>query len=107
MTTKELSEAGVTRIVMPRTDKTPRTDKLVEEAYIQDERGGGWMKSVPADFARNLELANSILRSAMYDIQEHDNDGARFGKCGRIAEKALTESALDEKGRMAAMPNDR
>ena len=80
---------------------TPRTDS-------NNTFGQG---RVPSELSRQLEielnaamLANQILRSAMYDIQEYDQwlyiTGEKFGKCYRIAEKALTESALDGKGNL-------
>ena len=87
--------------------ETPRTD-AIEPYCVRYDLETKEIKGeyVPSDFARTLELelnaalkANSILRSAMYDIQENDiNDGG-------IAEKALTLSSLDEKGHMAAMPD--
>ena len=51
MTTKELSEAGVTRIVMPETkSETPRTDRAVKDCYL----GEGELNPL-IDFCRELE----------------------------------------------------
>ena len=88
--------------------KTPRTDNLNNEVPKPMPLAYGGMLG----HARNLELelfaattANSILRAAMYDIQEHDNASPKPRTSARIAEKALAESALNGQGRIAEPSN--
>jgi hypothetical protein len=55
----------------------------------------------------DMQKANNILRAAMYDIVDYDTDGDEIARCGQMAEAALTKSALDEDGCLAATPNDK
>ena len=58
---------------------------------------------------RELMKANSILRAAMYDILELEAGPSPASETAvhRIAENALTESALDENGRLAEPSNEK
>ena len=69
MTTKELSEAGVTRIVMPETKSdTPRTDRAVKDCYL----GDGKLNPL-IDFSKRLEIENQILRDGLQYVMSERN----------------------------------
>ena len=91
MTTRELSEAGVTRIVMPSTkNKTTITAKILKRNIeLENEK-------------LDLERANQVLRSAMYDIVAAEPHDSTAAEC---ATHALEISALDKNGRLASPSN--
>jgi len=76
---------------LPLEQHKSNCELIVTESLIGERERGA---------INSLIRANGILRSAMYDIQEHERYCGWIGCCSQIAEKALKDSALDGKGRL-------
>ena len=80
---------------MTDDEKKCADDFFLSRFYHQPE-------PTPDEKIRHLERANSILRSAMYDIVAAEPHDSTAAEC---ATHALEQSALDENGRLAEPSN--